>query len=134
MPYHHQMMKAIENLTPAELVSAMLSHREMEQTQRYLSAGRALRSIATVDLEIRWTVAVKRFWKTRSPEAELALNNISAELRLRTIKPPLATVQKELEAISAEIERDYYEPSQRLADHLTDQITDFLMLLADRKH
>jgi hypothetical protein len=59
MPYHHQMMKAIENLTPAELVSAMLSHREMEQTQRYLSAGRALRSIATVDLEIRWTVAVK---------------------------------------------------------------------------
>jgi hypothetical protein len=113
MPYHHQMMKAIENLTPA---------------------GRALRSIATVDLEIRWTVAVKRFWKTRSPEAELALNNISAELRLRTIKPPLATVQKELEAISAEIERDYYEPSQRLADHLTDQITDFLMLLADRKH
>jgi hypothetical protein len=126
--------QALRALTLAQLVEAMLKHQEMEAIQRYLNTGRVLGKVATVDLEIRWAVAIKRFWSTRTAQAELALDNVSAELRLRNIKPPLAKVQKEFNAIKAESDRDYHELDQRVVDNLADKIVDFMKLLIERKH
>jgi hypothetical protein len=110
----------------------MLRHQEFEATSRYLGVGRPLRSVDPENLKARWVVAIKRFWSTRSPESELDLDNVSAELRLRNIKPPLEMVREEFQGIQAEIERDYNSP--RVMDHLTDKIEDFMKLLIERKH
>jgi Ser/Thr protein kinase RdoA (MazF antagonist) len=87
------MTNRIGNLTPEELVDAMLKHQEMEQTHRYLNAGRRFRSFDPDELKALWILAVKEFWATRTHEAELELNNVAAELRLRRIKAPLFRVR-----------------------------------------
>ena len=57
--------------------------RNAQQTHRYLNAGRRLRSFDSDDLKTLWVLVVKKFWATRTHEAELELNNVAAELRLR---------------------------------------------------
>ena len=122
------------NLTAEELVDAMLKHQEMEQTHRYLNAGRRFRSFDPDELKALWVLAIKRFWGTRTHEAELELNNIAAELRLRKIKPPLFRVREELKVIQAEIERDFKDRPARVVVRASQKIGDFLRLLMDRKH
>jgi hypothetical protein len=106
----------------------------MEEIQRYLSAGRALRSIDSRDLQLRWTTAIKKFWVVHGLENELELHNVSAELRLRNIKPPLASVREEFEAIQAAIEQDYKEHHEQLTDRTAHKIESFLKLLVDDEH
>jgi hypothetical protein len=128
------MTNRIGNLTPEELVDAMLKHQEMEQTHRYLNAGRRFRSFDPDELKALWILAVKEFWATRTHEAELELNNVAAELRLRRIKAPLFRVREELKLIQAEIERDFNDRSARVAVRASQKIEEFLRLLMDRKH
>jgi hypothetical protein len=128
------MTNRIGNLTPEELVDAMLKHQEMEQTHRYLNAGRRFRSFAPDELKALWILAVKKFWATRTDEAELELNNVAAELRLRRIKAPLFRVREELKLIQAEIERDFNDRPARVAVRASQKIEEFLRLLMDRKH
>jgi len=125
------MTKQISGLSAIELVNVLLRHQEMEEIQRYLSAGRALRSIDSSDLQIRWTTAIKKFCVVRGLENELELDNVSAELRLRNIKPPLASVREEFKAIQAAIEHDYKEHHEQLTDRMVHKIEIFLKLLAD---
>jgi hypothetical protein len=128
------MTNRIGNLTPEELVDAMLKHQEMEQTHRYLNAGRRFRSFDPDELKALWILAVKEFWATRTHEAELELNNVAAELRLRRIKAPLFRVREELKLIQAEIERDFNDRPARVAVRASQKIEEFLRLLMDRKH
>jgi hypothetical protein len=99
-------MKRIGNLTPEELVDAMLKHQEMEQTHQYLKAGRRFSSFDTDELRALWVTAAKRFWTTRRHEVELDLNNLAAELRLRKINPPIFRARDELKSMQAEVERE----------------------------
>ena len=122
------------NFTPEELVDAMLKHQEMEQTHRYLNAGRRFSSCDSDELKALWILAIKRFLATRSQEAELELNNVSAELRLRKMRPPLVRVREELRAILAEIERDFKDHPERVAARASHKVEEFLKLLTDRKH
>ena len=128
------MTKRISGLSAIELVNVLLRHQEMEEIQRYLSAGRAFRSIDSSDLQTRWTTAIKKFWVVHSLENELELHNISAELRLRNIKPPLASVREEFKAVQAAIEHDYKEHHEQLTDRMAHKIETFLKLLVDNEH
>lgn len=125
------MTKHISGLSAIELVNVLLRRQEIEEIQRYLSAGRVLRSINSSDLQTRWTMAIKKFWVVRSLENELELHNVSAELRLRNIKPPLASVREECKAFEAAIERDYEEHHEQLTDRTAHKIEAFLKLLVD---
>jgi len=127
------MTKQISGLNAIELVNVLLRHREMEEIQRYLSAGRALRSINSGDLQTRWTAAIKKFWVVSSFENELELHNVSAELRLRDVEPPFASVREEFEAIQAEIEHDYKEYHEQLTDRVAHKLEAFLKLLVDHE-
>jgi hypothetical protein len=128
------MTNRIGNLKPEELVDAMLKHQEMEQTHRYLNAGRRLRSFDADELKTLWVLAVKKFWATRTHEAELELNNVAAELRLRKTKPPLFRVREELRVMQAEIEREFKDRPARVAVRASQKIEEFLRLLMDPKH
>jgi hypothetical protein len=128
------MTKRISGLSAIELVNVLLRHQEMEEIQRYLSAGRAFRSIDSSDLQTRWTTAIKKFWVVHSLENELELHNVSAELRLRNIKPPLASVREEFKAVQAAIEHDYKEHHEQLTDRMAHKIETFLKLLVDNEH
>jgi hypothetical protein len=123
------MTKHISSLSAIELVNGLLKRREMEEIQRYVSAGRVLGSINSSDLQTRWTTAIKKFWVVRSLENELELHNVSAELRLRNIKPPLASVREEFKTFEAAIERDYKEHHEQLTDRAAHKIEAFLKLL-----
>jgi hypothetical protein len=127
------MTKQVSGLSAIELVNVLLRHQEIEEIQRYLSAGRALRSIDSSNLQTRWTTAIKKFSVVHSLENELELHNVSAELRLRNIKPPLASVREEFNAIQAAIEQDYKEHHEQLTDRMTHKIEAFLKLLVDNK-
>jgi hypothetical protein len=127
------MTKQISGLSAIELVNVLLRHQEMEEIQRYLSAGRALRSIDSSNLQTRWITAIKKFWAVHTLENELELHNVSAELRLRNIEPPLASVREEFNTIRAAIEQDYKEHHEQLTDRAAHKIEAFLKLLVDNE-
>jgi hypothetical protein len=126
------MTNRIGNPTPEELVDAMLKHPKTEQTQRYVNAG-GFSSFDPNELKALWILAVKTFWSTRTHQAELELNNVTAELRLRSIKSPLLRVREEFRIIQAEIERDFKDRPARVAVRASQKIEEFLRRLMDRK-
>jgi hypothetical protein len=128
------MTECVGNLTPEELADAMLEHQKMEQTHRYLKAGRRFSSLDADELQALWVLAIKGFLATRRHEAELEVNNIAAELRLRKINPPLFWIREELEAIQTEIKHDFKDCPERVAIRASQKIEEFLMLLINNKH
>jgi hypothetical protein len=90
----------------------MLKHQRMEQTHPYVNAGRGFSSFDPDELKALWSLAVKKFWATRTHEAELELNN---ELQLRSIIPALLRVREEFKIIQAEAERDLKDRAARVA-------------------
>jgi len=78
-------------------IDAFLQRRSMEQKRNYLARGRRFIILDVEQLSKSWITAVTNWlaWKDRA--AEVTMDDLTAELRLRGIEPPYETVKQELD-------------------------------------
>src|SRR5215475_633612 len=78
-------------------IYAFLQHGIREQRRKYLARGRRFIILDVEQLSKSWITAVTNWlaWKDRA--AEVTMDDLTAELRLRGIEPPYEAVKQELD-------------------------------------
>ncbi len=77
-------------------VHAFLKRRNVEQRQDYLARGRRFVILDVGELSRSWITAVKNWLASKDRAAEITMDDLTAELRLRGLEPPYDAVQQEL--------------------------------------
>jgi hypothetical protein len=79
---------------------------EMDETSDYVARGRAFKGREDAEVIDLWVAAFEKLFATRTAEARLMVEDLSAELRLRKIEPPADRIRTILEKTAAEM----YQP------------------------
>ena len=77
-------------------VHAFLKRRNVEQRQDYLARGRRFVILDVGELSRSWITAVKNWLASKDRAAEITMDDLTAELRLRGLEPPYDAVKQEL--------------------------------------
>jgi hypothetical protein len=81
---------------PEAIVNAFLQHRSMKQMQDYLARGRRLAKLDIGRLDEDWIIAVRSWLAHKHRTKERMMDDLAAELRLRSHEPPYSAVEQEL--------------------------------------
>jgi hypothetical protein len=103
----------------AAMVDAFLEHRRMEQTKDYLGRGRRFAALDVGQLSEDWIIAVRSWLARKDREREQMMDDLTAELQLRSSEPPYDAVKQELTARFALIEEaEQAKPGTQLAQEV----------------
>jgi hypothetical protein len=83
---------------------AFLQHRSMEQRRNYLARGRRFVILDVGQLSKSWITAVRNWLARKDRAAEVTMDDLTAELRLRGLEPPYEAIKQELAIRSAGID------------------------------
>ena len=75
----------------------------MDEAEAYLKRGRTYAGLTANELNERWTAAYRLWFRARSSENQIVVDDLGAELALRRLLPPYKTVAAELAEAQAEI-------------------------------
>jgi hypothetical protein len=75
---------------------AFLKRRNVEQRQNYLARGRRFVILDVGELSRSWITAVKNWLAGKDRAAEITMDDLTAELRLRGLEPPYDAVKQQL--------------------------------------
>jgi len=73
-----------------------LQRRNIEQTRKYLARGRRFVVLDVGQLGKSWIAAVRNWLAHKDRAAEVTMDDLSAELRLRGLEPPYQAIKHEL--------------------------------------
>jgi hypothetical protein len=97
---------------------ALKGNEEMKETKQYLERGRRFASLDTGALNASWTSAFKTWFASRTKSDEELMNDLSAELRLRNLKTPDETVERELALGEEELQHGKINLKAKIAEFL----------------
>jgi hypothetical protein len=81
---------------PKAIVKAFLQHKSMKQMQDYLARGRRFAKLDIGRLNEDWIIAVRSWLAHKHRTKEQMMDDLAAELRLRSHEPPYGAVEQEL--------------------------------------
>ena len=84
-------------------IDAFLQHTSIGQRRDYLARGRRFGTLDGGQLRESWIIAVRNWLARKDRAAELTMDDLTAELRLRGLEPPYDAVKQELAARFARI-------------------------------
>jgi hypothetical protein len=105
------------------LAEAFLQHELMNETKDYLDRGRLFEQLSIGELNEKWITAVRRFVADDS-SVVFEMDDLAAELRLRSLEPPFDAVESEISKMKETIRR--LGPGS-LSDGAHDRIAAFLV-------
>ena len=73
-----------------------LQRRSLEQRRKYLARGRRFVVLDLEQLGKSWIAAVRNWLARKDRAAEVTMDDLSAELRLRGLEPPYEAIKHEL--------------------------------------
>jgi hypothetical protein len=73
-----------------------LQRRNMEQRRKYLTRGRRFVVLDAGQLGKSWIAAVRNWLARKDRAAEVTMDDLTAELRLRGLEPPYEAIKHEL--------------------------------------
>jgi len=73
-----------------------LQRRTLEQNRKYLTRGRRFVVLDVGQLGKSWIAAVRNWLARKDRAAEVTMDDLTAELRLRGLEPPYEAVKHEL--------------------------------------
>ena len=73
-----------------------LERRTIEQQRKYLSRGRRFIILDVPQLSKSWIVGVRNWLARKDQAAEVTMDDLTAELRLRGLEPPYEAIKHEL--------------------------------------
>jgi hypothetical protein len=73
-----------------------LQRRSLEQRQKYLARGRRFVVLDVGQLGKSWIAGVRNWLARKDRAAEVTMDDLTAELRLRGLKPPYEAIKHEL--------------------------------------
>ena len=119
-------------MTADTLVSTFLADVEMEQTQAYLTRGRAYAELPNAALRKQWAKAYEAFFVAEEASAQTELHDTDAEIRLRGLKPPVHLIRSALKVVNSRIKAARTsENDKRLVDEIVDR---FAAANQEQKH
>jgi hypothetical protein len=77
-------------------IDAFLQHTSLGQRHDYLARGRRFSTLDGGQLRKSWIIAVRNWLARKDRAAELTMDDLTAELRLRGLEPPYDAVKQEL--------------------------------------
>jgi len=77
-------------------INAFLQHTSIGQRRDYLARGRRFGTLDGGQLRESWIIAVRNWLARKDRAAELTMDDLTAELRLRGLEPPYDAVKQEL--------------------------------------
>ena len=77
-------------------IDAFLQHTSIGQRRDYLARGRRFGTLDGGQLRKSWIIAVRNWLARKDRAAELTMDDLTAELRLRGLEPPYDAVKQEL--------------------------------------
>jgi hypothetical protein len=77
-------------------IDAFLQHTRIGQRREYLARGRRFGMLDGGQLRESWINAVRNWLARKDRAAELTMDDLTAELRLRGLEPPYDAVKQEL--------------------------------------
>ena len=105
------------------LAEAYLQHELMKETKDYLDRGRLFEQLSIGELNEKWITAFRRFVADDS-SVVFEMDDLAAELRLRSWEPPFDAVQSEISNMKETVRR--LGPGS-LPDSAHDRIAAFLV-------
>ena len=93
------MAESDERDNDTSLADAFLQHELMEDAKDYLERGRHFETAAVAQLHEKWLEAFRRCFAERDRAGCRDLRDLATELRLRSLEPPYAAVQAEIEKL-----------------------------------
>jgi hypothetical protein len=81
---------------PKAIVKAFLQHKSMKQMQDYLARGRRFAKLDIGRLNEDWIIAVRSWLAHKHRTKEQMMDDLAAELRLRSHEPPYGAAEQEL--------------------------------------
>jgi hypothetical protein len=94
-----------DKFDPDAMAKAMLESLELESTQAYVSRGRGHESLELDRLRAVWVRAFKEWAASLGSADPRALDDVSAEFRLRKIEPPFDLVSDERRVLVEEVRK-----------------------------
>jgi hypothetical protein len=85
-------------------IHEFLQHRSMEQRRNYLARGRRFVILDVGQLNKSWITAVRNWLARKDRAAEVTMDDLTAELRLRGLDPPYEAIKQELATRSTGID------------------------------
>jgi hypothetical protein len=85
-------------------IHEFLQHRSMEQRRNYLARGRRFVILDVGQLNKSWITAVRNWLARKDRAAEITMDDLTAELRLRGLDPPYEAIKQELATRSTGID------------------------------
>src|SRR5262245_56600985 len=79
-------------------IHGVLQRRTIEQRRKYLARGRRFVVLDVGQLGKSWIAAVRNWLAHKDRAAEVTMDDLSAELRLRGLEPPYQAIKQELAA------------------------------------
>jgi hypothetical protein len=77
-------------------IHAFLERRRIEQRRNYLARGRRFVILDVGQLGQSWITAVRNWLARKDRAAEVTMDDLTAELRLRGLEPPYEALKQEL--------------------------------------
>ena len=77
-------------------IYAFLQHGIREQRRKYLARGRRFVILEVEQLSKSWITAVRNWLACKDRAAEVTMDDLTAELRLRGLEPPYEAIKQEL--------------------------------------
>jgi hypothetical protein len=85
-------------------IHAFLQRKSIEQRRNYLARGRRFVILDVEQLSNSWITAVRNWLARKDRSAEVTMDDLTAELRLRGLEPPYEAVKQDLAIRSAGID------------------------------
>jgi hypothetical protein len=85
-------------------IHAFLQRKSIEQRRNYLARGRRFVILDAGQLSNSWITAVRNWLARKDRSAEVTMDDLTAELRLRGLEPPYEAVKQDLAIRSAGID------------------------------
>jgi hypothetical protein len=96
-------------------IYAFLRRRSIEQRRSYLARGRRFVVLDVGQLSKSWITAVKNWLARKDRASEIAMDDLTAELRLRGLEPPYDVVKQELAARVAGMDETQRKAGRKFA-------------------
>jgi hypothetical protein len=88
-------------------IDAFLQHTSIGQRRDYLARGRRFGTLDGGQLRKSWIIAVRNWLARKDRAAELTMDDLTAELRLRGLEPPYDAVKQELAIAQKKAGREF---------------------------
>jgi hypothetical protein len=101
-------------------IDAFLQHASIGQRRDYLVRGRRFGTLDGGQLRESWIFAVRNWLARKDRAAELTMDDLTAELRLRGLEPPYDAVKQEL-AVPLALEGSVRSRKRKLEENSRDK-------------